>query len=1144
VPLLDTRLNDAGCQTRLDAAPAADRHLADPRHPISSPCDRSALSYCSKLHDSSIKAVERAFRLRPDWRDRMSGRSLSRSLLGLIAAAACVLTAHTARPQSFVNFETGQVRPLAMSPDGTRLFAINTPDNRLEMFAVGASGITHTGSVPVGLEPIAVAARSDTEVWVVNHLSDSVSIVDVGATPSRVVRTLLTCDEPRDIVFAGPGNTRAFVSTARRGQNCAVQGNPAQAGLGRAIVQVFDAVTSLDGTLEGTPIANVVVFGDTPRALARSADGNIVYAAIFQSGNQTSVVGEGVVCDGGASAPSCGVGRPGGLPAPNMNIENITGPEVGLVVKFQPGTNTWEDSIGRDWSPVMRIELPDQDVFAIDAAAAVPAETASFAHVGTVLFNMATNPASGKVYVSNTEARNEVRFEGPGIAFGSTTVQGHLHEARITVLDGSTVIPRHLNKHIDYDQRPAPAGVKEKSLATPVGMAVSSNGTTLYVAAFGSGKIGIFDTAALEADTFVPNAADHIALSAGGPTGLVLDEPRGRLYVLTRFDNAISVVDVATRLETAHVPVHNPEPAPVVNGRPFLYDAAFTSSNGEASCSSCHIFGDFDSLAWDLGNPDDVVINNPIPVKIGPLAGTFPDFHPLKGPMTTQSLRGMANHGSMHWRGDRTGGNDPGGDPFDEDAAFRKFNVAFPGLIGRDSELDEADMQAFTDFMLTVAYPPNPIRNLDTTFTANEQAGHDLYFGRITDTLFNCNGCHTLDPLAGFFGSAGHTTFEGETQMFKVPHLRNVYQKIGMFGTAGVGATSQGPQVRGVGFLHDGSIGTVDRFLSAGVFTLTNTEQNQLQRFVLAFDTDFAPIMGQQITLTPTSGTNVNTRIDLLLQRDDVLECEVVVKGTLAGLQRGGYRLPNGTFQMDRAAEVLTDPDLRLQAATAGQELTYTCVPPGSGARIGVDRDEDGYFDRDELDAGSDPSDAGSVPPVLIRVSTLNLKDDATPPIDPGKRKVTFKSSTYHGVPSGVTVPPWDSNSDPTPGGAAGGGATLTLFGTGSTPPVVVSLPAAHWTRTGSVTKPAYKYSDKQVADGPITSVSLKDGFLSLKGKGAALYPLAGAPQGAMVLRLDLFGLTFCGVAPAAAPATSNDTTARFKGIKNAAAPAVCPPTP
>ena len=86
--------------------------------------------------------------------------------------------------------------------------------------------------------------------------------------------------------------------------------------------------------------------------------------------------------------------------------------------------------------------------------------------------------------------------------------------------------------------------------------------------------------------------------------------------------------------------------------------------------------------------------------------------------MTTQSLRGMANRGSMHWRGDRTGGNDPDSDAFDEVRAFLKFNPAFPGLLGRDAELSEAEMQAFADFILTVTYPPNPIRALDMSLAA------------------------------------------------------------------------------------------------------------------------------------------------------------------------------------------------------------------------------------------------------------------------------------------------------------------------------------------------------------------------------------------------------------------------------------------
>jgi len=248
--------------------------------------------------------------------------------------------------QSFVNFESGQTRPLALSPDGTRLFAVNTPDNRLEIFNVGANGLTKAGSVPVGMEPIAVAAKSDAEVWVVNLLSDSVSIVDVASSPARVVRTLLTCDEPRDIVFAGPGNGRAFVTTSRRGQNCPLNFELNTSGAPRAIVQVYDA-TSLDGTLAGTPIANLELFGDTPRALGRSADGNTVYAAVFNSGNQTTTIGEGTVCDGGAAAPPCAFGAPGGLPAPNIDVLGEPGPEVGLITKFDPGTNRWLDIFGR-----------------------------------------------------------------------------------------------------------------------------------------------------------------------------------------------------------------------------------------------------------------------------------------------------------------------------------------------------------------------------------------------------------------------------------------------------------------------------------------------------------------------------------------------------------------------------------------------------------------------------------------------------------------------------------------------------------------------------------------------------------------------------------------------------------------------------
>jgi hypothetical protein len=115
----------------------------------------------------------------------------------------------------------------------------------------------------------------------VNHLSDSVSIVDVSATPPRVTRTLLVGDEPRDIVFArkssdtGTTRSRAFITTAHRGQNSSVNPQLTTAGVGRADVWVFDAA-SLGTTLGGTPIRIITLFGDTPRALAVTPDGNTV----------------------------------------------------------------------------------------------------------------------------------------------------------------------------------------------------------------------------------------------------------------------------------------------------------------------------------------------------------------------------------------------------------------------------------------------------------------------------------------------------------------------------------------------------------------------------------------------------------------------------------------------------------------------------------------------------------------------------------------------------------------------------------------------------------------------------------------------------------------------------------------------------
>jgi hypothetical protein len=191
------------------------------------------------------------------------------------------------------------------------------------------------------------------------------------------------------------------------------------------------------------------------------------------------------------------------------------------------------------------------------------------------------------------------------------------------------------------------------------------------------------------------------------------------------------------------------------------------------------------------------VTKNPIPINFGdvfslgipllidtPINGTGvgDDFHPMKGPMTTQTLRGLRNSGAMHWRGDRANGAF-GVDPINADLSFNNFIVAFDGLIGSPDLPSAAEMQKFTDFQLQVLPPPNPVRNLNNSLTESQQRGRDFYFGPrpsdgvvipgVFELTFTCNGCHVLDPAQGFFGtgrSPGSSFLKTADCACRLPH--------------------------------------------------------------------------------------------------------------------------------------------------------------------------------------------------------------------------------------------------------------------------------------------------------------------------------------------------------------------------------------
>ena len=292
--------------------------------------------------------------------------------------------------------------------------------------------------------------------------------------------------------------------------------------------------------------------------------------------------------------------------------------------------------------------------------------------------------------------------------------------------------------------------------------------------------------------------------------------------------------------------------------------------------------------------------------------------------MTTQSLRGMANHGPMHWRGDRTGGNDapsaqPDSGTFDERAAFKKFNVG----VRRPARARRGRSPTRTWRRSPTSSSRSPIRRTrsatsTTRSRRTSRPGATFFFDHTPDgprsrptrsttaTAATCsirsgNAQFGVRASPGFFGTDGRYSFEARDAALQDPappqpvpegrdvrdghHLRSGrYDRLAFRRSCRAlqrRRRSPGDQVRGFGFLHDGATDTMFRFhrhdrlrtarrrspdprtraaFPSSPIRRSGTAQQQLianitlrrqvEAFMLAFDSNLAPIVGQQATLT------------------------------------------------------------------------------------------------------------------------------------------------------------------------------------------------------------------------------------------------------------------------------------------------------
>ncbi len=889
---------------------------------------------------------------------------------------------------SFVNFETPPVHPVALSPDGSQLAVCNLADGRLELFDVSSGTAVPVGSVPVGLDPVSVRYRTASEAWVVNHISDSISVVNV--TARQVVATLRTLDTPADVIFAGSAG-QAFVS-------CATPNT----------VQVFDAVTR-------QLVTNLVIQAERPKALAVSPDGSKVYAAIFESGNGTTVLGPKLSGD-----PTRPPGTNGSGPLYSQNVvSDPTGPYGGQNPPPNKGTNfspaikpqssvplpttsvivrknsasRWMDDNARDWTKfvsgtnapqtdrVLGWDLPDRDVAVID--------TGNFSVTyATGLMNLCmgigVNPASGKITVVGTEAINEVRFE--------PNLNGIFVRSKIGLVDPLTLnkTVKDLNPHLDYASRTLPQSERDKSIGEPRGIVWNSSGTRGYVTGMGSRNLVVIDASGERA------RALPIELKEG-PLGLALDEGRSRLYVLNRFSASVSVVDTESETLVADVPLFDPTPRTVKDGRRHLYDTRLTSGLGQASCASCHPDARMDRLAWDLGDPSGEVVQTTMNFSGSVIPAKY---HPMKGVMMTQTLQDIMGHEPFHWRGDRS--------------HIGEFNQTFTNLLAAPTALTPDQLRALGDFLATVRIPPNPYRTLENGLSTNvplpghkSLAGAPLPNGNAASGYQSfrsgsgaCITCHTLPTGLGieytnnatgstvpFIGTNGehHVSLVARLEgglPAKTAQFRNILDKIGMDG-----ASTQSRA--GFGFGHDGGSDTLVRFVIAEG-RLTNQSAQlvaNLVSFLLSVSgSDLAPAtnagllrigpasqdvpagLGRQLTLDAPQHLPLLDSM-LALAYSPTSRLELIAKSSAAATERGWfYDRGAGLFQSDRRNEKVSAEAL-IGLAAAGSEITFTLVAQGTGLRLGIDRDSDGVYDGDELDAGTNPAD----PQSYLRIESVML---------------------------------------------------------------------------------------------------------------------------------------------------------------------------
>ena len=626
--------------------------------------------------------------------------------LGCIAMLLCLARMAGAQEQrtGHATFLSPHASPIAVS--GGRVFVVNTPSGTVDILDVAGRAVIRR--VPVGIDPVGIAVRPDgKEVWVTNHISDSVSVIDTDPASPTLFQVLATVqdldpvtratrfDEPVGVAFAG--NRKAYVALSSENR-----------------IAVVDVATR-------RVVRTLAITAQDPRALV--VRGGRLYVIPFESNNQTQISG----CIGPIDGELCTFSASEHV----VNNNNVL-------------------STGIDVDIVRHPEVPDRDLYIFDTSTDQLVRTVNT--LGTLLYGLAVD-SKGRVFVAQTDARNTANGRAGTLKHGLAEMQNRAFLNRITRVDceavstggGFCAPPRFFDLEPLPPVHPAPGA----ALATPFAIQISADDSTLVATAAGSDKLFTVDAASGE-------VLGRVSVGAM-PRGIALESAANgkplRAWVLNAGANTVSLVDVsnpAVPKVVRTLPLADPTHPAVKRGRIAFNDAS-ASTTGTFSCASCHPDGHTDQLVWVLDTPIcDVAGCTQIPPRI------------------TMPIRGLRDTAPYHWDGipgDPYGGNNTanifGGDPPNCDrgrpesctrdlvdrslaTTMCKAETCPVNDEGKVGALSGARRDDMAKFLLSVSYPPSQRRSYTNVMSSLAAAGFKSFHIDGDSTGNVCGRCHRM----------------------------------------------------------------------------------------------------------------------------------------------------------------------------------------------------------------------------------------------------------------------------------------------------------------------------------------------------------------------------------------------------------------